>query len=233
MLREGFGLPGVSEPEVDEAVRAAARAFGEMGAVVDDVSVPAHVDAASVWNVIAVSEATDLVSDDGARCAGDYVDELVEVHRHALREGAHTLPDTTRLVLLIGQCARAGDGPARYAEAHALRRRITDAYDAALAGVDLLLLPTTPQRATPIPAADAPLLERFIRCFEMTPNTTPFNLTGHPALSVPCALAGGLPVGMMLVGRRGDDATVLRAGDAFQRAAFPPPSPGDVPLAST
>ena len=53
----------------------------------------------------------------------------------------------------------------------------------------------------------------------------PFNLTGHPALSVPCGMSDGLPIGMMLVGRTGDDATVLRAGDAFQRQVYTPPSP--------
>ena len=51
----------------------------------------------------------------------------------------------------------------------------------------------------------------------MIPNTCPFDVTGHPAISVPCGTADGLPIGMMLVGRAGDDATVLRAADAYDR----------------
>jgi amidase len=49
-------------------------------------------------------------------------------------------------------------------------------------------------------------------------NTAPFDVTGNPALSVPCGISDGLPVGMMLVGRHFDDATVLRAGHAYQAA---------------
>ena len=48
-------------------------------------------------------------------------------------------------------------------------------------------------------------------------NTAQFDFTGHPAMSVPCGKPEGLPIGMMLVGRTGDDATVLRAADAWQR----------------
>jgi len=48
-------------------------------------------------------------------------------------------------------------------------------------------------------------------------NTAQFDLTGHPAMNIPCGQSEGLPIGMMLVGRTGDDATVLRAADAWQR----------------
>ena len=52
----------------------------------------------------------------------------------------------------------------------------------------------------------------------MIPNTCPFDVTGHPAMTVPCGMSGGLPIGMMLVGRIGEDAaTILRAADAYQR----------------
>ena len=59
----------------------------------------------------------------------------------------------------------------------------------------------------------------------MIPNTAPFDVTGHPAMSVPCAMSDGLPVGMMLVGRSGDERTILRASDAFERNVFAPPPP--------
>ena len=50
-------------------------------------------------------------------------------------------------------------------------------------------------------------------------NTSPFDVTGNPALSVPCGTSDGLPIGAMFVGRHFDDATVLRAGHAYQSAA--------------
>ncbi|RYY63931.1 MAG: amidase, partial [Comamonadaceae bacterium] len=53
--------------------------------------------------------------------------------------------------------------------------------------------------------------------FEMVGNTAPFDASGHPAMSVPCGLADGLPVGMMLVGRYWDESTIYRAASAFER----------------
>jgi amidase len=55
------------------------------------------------------------------------------------------------------------------------------------------------------------------RALEMIPNTCPFDVTGHPAMNVPCGLSGRLPVGMMLVGRHWEDATVLRAAHTFEQ----------------
>jgi amidase len=52
----------------------------------------------------------------------------------------------------------------------------------------------------------------------MLPNTCPFDVTGHPAMSVPCGLIDGLPVGMMLVGKSYDEATIYRAAYAFEQA---------------
>ena len=53
--------------------------------------------------------------------------------------------------------------------------------------------------------------------FEMLPNTAPFDVTGHPAMSVPCGMSDGLPVGMMLVGKHYDEATIYRAAHAFEQ----------------
>jgi amidase len=57
------------------------------------------------------------------------------------------------------------------------------------------------------------------RALEMIPNTCPFDVTGHPALTVPCGMSDGLPVGMMLIGRQWEDGLVLRAAHAFEQLA--------------
>ena len=90
---------------------------------------------------------------------------------------------------------------------------------------DLLVMPTLPLKATRLPPADVSREEYVARAFEMVPNTSPFDVTGHPAMTVPCGMSEGLPVGMMLIGRRGEDTTVLRAADAFQRQIFTAPAP--------
>jgi amidase len=77
-------------------------------------------------------------------------------------------------------------------------------------------MPTVPMRPTPIPAPDASREEYIARAFEMVGNTAPFDVTGHPAISVPCQPAGSLPIGMMIVGRHFADATVLRVAAAAE-----------------
>ena len=99
-----------------------------------------------------------------------------------------------------------------------ISRRVTAAYDAVLAEYDLLLMPTTPMKATPLPAADASREEYFQRALEPTANTMPFNITHHPAMNVPCGMSDGLPVGMMLIGRHWDEPTIYRAAHAFEQA---------------
>ena len=79
-------------------------------------------------------------------------------------------------------------------------------------------MPTSPIVATPLPAPDAPILERFQRAIEMTGNTQPFDVTHHPALSVPCGKVDGLPVGMMLCGRHYAEETLYRAAYAFEQS---------------
>jgi amidase len=84
---------------------------------------------------------------------------------------------------------------------------------------DLLLMPTIRFRATPIPPADCSREEYVTRALNMVANTAPFDASGHPAINVPCGSADDLPIGMMLIGRRYDEAMVLRGAAAFHRAS--------------
>jgi amidase len=104
-----------------------------------------------------------------------------------------------------------------YAKAQNLSRKLKKAYNEALEEYDLLLLPTLPMKATPLPAPDAPREEIVQRALEMIYNTCPFDVTGHPAMNVPCTLSDDLPIGMMLVGKYWNEATVLRAAHAFEQ----------------
>ena len=90
------------------------------------------------------------------------------------------------------------------------------AYDACFEEVDLLLMPTLPMVATKIPPADCSREEYVLRALDMLFNTSPFDVTGHPAMSVPCGMSNGLPIGMMLVGRDYAESTILRASHAFE-----------------
>jgi amidase len=80
-------------------------------------------------------------------------------------------------------------------------------------------MPTTPHKARPMPTARSPVAEFVGSANDMFGNTAPFNATHHPALSLPCGETDGLPIGLMLVGRHFDEATVLRAGHACEQDA--------------
>jgi len=80
-----------------------------------------------------------------------------------------------------------------------------------------LLMPTTAMKATPLPPPGAPIPLVLQRAFEMIGNTAPFDTSGHPAMSIPCGLSEGLPVGMMLIGKHWSESTIYRAAHAFEQ----------------
>ena len=220
IVQEGFGWEGLSESDVDASVNESARAFEKMGAQVSTVSIPWHRDGMHIWNAIAIEGATMLMvagNSMGTNWKGHYTTSLLDVYARGRYTRADDLSDTTKLVVLLGQYMQDHYHGRYYAKAQNLARRLTAAYDDAFRDADLLVMPTLPMKATVIPAADASREEYTARALEMIPNTCPFDVSGHPAINVPCGTSDGLPIGMMLVGRTGEDATVLRAADAFQR----------------
>jgi aspartyl-tRNA(Asn)/glutamyl-tRNA(Gln) amidotransferase subunit A len=98
------------------------------------------------------------------------------------------------------------------------RSTLTIELQRGLAGYDLLLCPTLPCTAFPIDDDQpAGVAGRPSDDLGWTQFCYPFNLTGQPAASVPCGFVGGLPVGLQIVGRRLEDALVLRAASAYER----------------
>ena len=82
----------------------------------------------------------------------------------------------------------------------------------------LIALPTIPFVTPPLLPPDASIEDDMAASLDMIGNTCPFNLSGHPAISVPCGMTEELPIGLMLVGRRFDDLTVLQAADAVEKS---------------
>lgn len=227
IVAEGFGRDE-SEPEVDAAVRAAVAALGPAGVVAEDVSIPWHRHGSAIWDVISVEGATAQMVDGngyGMNYKGLYDPEQIEHYGRQWRESPSTFSDTVKLVLLAGRHAMGNHHGKHYAMAQNLAPRLRAAYDEQLDRFDVLVMPTTPMRATVLPAPDAPLDEQLGRGLEMLGNTAPFNVTGHPACSVPAGVSGGLPVGLMVIGKHDDDATVLRVAHAIEQAVgtFSPP----------
>ena len=220
VVREAFGWPGLSEDDVDEAVHDAANGFKDLGADVSEISIPMHRDGIHVWNGIAIEGATELMvrgNSMGTNWQGHYSTSLLDVYGRGRKLNADDLSETVKLTMLMGQYLRDAYGGRYYAKAQNLARRLRGAYDEALESVDLLLMPTLPLKATKIPKPDASIEEIVARSLEMLPNTAPFDVSGHPAMNVPCAVSEDLPIGMMLIGRKWDEETVLKAAHAFEQ----------------
>ena len=221
LVPEGFAWPGSSEADVDAAVRKAGERYAALGAKVSTVSIPMHRDGVHIWNAIAIEGATSLMlkgNSMGTNWKGHYTTSLLDAFARGWQTRPNELSETTKLVLLTGEYMHTQYHGRFYAKAQNLARSLKAAYDAALTEVDLLLMPTLPMKATKIPAPDASREDYIARALEMVLNTAPFDVTGHPAVSVPCALSKGLPVGAMLVGKSYDEATVLRAAHALERS---------------
>ena len=218
VVSEGFGHPQ-SLPAVDGLVRDAAEHLRRLGALVDEVSIPMHRLGHAIWLPVAAEGATMqmmLGNGYGFNWQGLYVTSLMDFHNN-WRTRADELADTLKNTMLLGHYMVQHYRGHYYAKAQNLVRRLRAAYDAVLSDHDLLLMPTVPMTATPLPDENAPINEILQRAFEMLPNTAPFDCTHHPAMSLPCGLVDGLPVGLMLVGKPYDEATVYRAAHAFEQ----------------
>ena len=118
-----------------------------------------------------------------------------------------------RRILLGTYVLSAGYYDAYYGKAQQVRTLLRRDFDAAFAGCDALLTPTAPETAFALGERTADPLKMYLSDVY----TVSINLTGAPAVSLPCGFARGLPIGLQLIGKAGGEATVLRLADAYQR----------------
>ena len=141
-------------------------------------------------------------------------------------------PVNLHLTLMLGKYLEKYQGR-YYAKAKNHLPKLTKAYNDVLQEYDLLLMPTTlmqPQknpapdegagdRFKSVPFSAGPAIENIVfLAFNTVLNTCQFDITGHPALSLPCGLRNGLPVGMMLVGKHFDESNIYRAAYGFEQS---------------
>ena len=218
VVEEGFGHPQ-SMTETDAVVREAADRFRKLGATVETVSIPLHRAGPAIWTPIAAEGATVQMMHGngfGFSWQGLYVTSLMDFHS-GWRARADELSESLKNTMLLGHYMTMNHRGHYYGKAQNLVRRLRAAYDSVLAKYDLLLMPTLPMTATPLPPADASTDLIIKRAFEVLPNTAPFDCTHHPSMSLPCGMVGGLPVGLMLTGRMFDEETIYRAAAAFEK----------------
>jgi len=203
------------EPGVEAAVRTAIDVLRDRGAKIIDVSLPSTDRGLATYYIIAPAEASaNLARYDGVRYgASAGQDELWANYTRTRGEGFG--PEVKRRVMLGTYALSAGYYDAYYVKAQQVRTLIKAEFDEVLATVDAILAPTSPNVAFPIGAKVDDPLAMYLNdaC------TLPVNIAGLPGISVPCGLSDGKPVGLQVIGRAFDEATILRVADAYERAA--------------
>jgi aspartyl-tRNA(Asn)/glutamyl-tRNA(Gln) amidotransferase subunit A len=203
------------EPGVEAAVREAFRVLEGLGAEIVEVSLPSTDAGLATYYIIAPAEASaNLARYDGVKyglSAGE--DDLLD--NYLRTRGSGFGAEVKRRIMLGTYALSAGYYDAYYVKAQQVRTLIKAEFDKVLADVDALLAPTSPSVAFKIGAkTDDPLL-----MYLNDACTLPVNIAGLPGVSVPCGLSDGLPVGLQVIGRAFDEATILRVADAYERAA--------------
>ena len=187
----------VIDPEVKEAVSRAALVFEEFGASVDEVSIPVLEHSLPISNTILITEAA-------------------EVHIDHLRERPDELGDDVRARFALGAMTPARDYIKAQRARVAYNRSMADTmerYDLLLAPTMAIGAPRLGERTVSVGNRQEPALALLSRL------TRPFNITGAPTVSVPCGFtSSGMPMGIQIAGRAFDEATVLRAANAYEQA---------------
>lgn len=231
IVRDGFGWPDRSDPRLDRIVRQAADALAGICAGAEETTVALHRHARDIHVPISCEGGLATVfeqNSQGSNHAGAYDPDLASAFGEALRGNIDALPLNGKVSLIAGTVLRHETRSRVLALAQALRSKLRAQTDEALRRFDVLVMPTVPMTAHRLPGGPLKPAEHQNLAFEMHDNNCATNLTGHPAVSVPCGMLDGLPVGMLLIGRHLDDHLLLRVAHQFQRRIFQPPSPAGV-----
>lgn len=217
-----IGLPkeyfiGGLDPEIDHAVREAVKTLQGMGATVKEISLPHTEYCLAVYYILAPSEASSNLSRfDGVRYGHRTQDpkNLLELYEKSRGEGFG--PEVKRRIMLGTYALSSGYYDAYYAKAQKVRTLIKRDFDKAFEQVDVIATPTTPAPAfKPGEKAADPLQMYLSDIF-----TISCNLAGLPGLSLPCGFTKSkLPIGLQLLGRPFDEATLLTVAHRYEGAS--------------
>ncbi|KAJ6619671.1 amidase [Mycena sp. CBHHK59/15] len=232
VLTESFAVEGL-DPRVSEKVKEAADRFRDMGAEVVEVSVPMHALGGAIWTL-----ATRQGISEHGLCAQNPL--RFGVHDTALNQELSTwTQDKFEKLQIHNPAATNGLLGGRYLKdkypgmtdkAINLARKLKDTYEAVFKnqGIDLLVLPCTPTISNYTSSISDDVLEKMSKAIGITQNTAPFNISGHPAISLPIGMLEvtereedrglKLPVGMQLVGGLFKEAVIYRAAFAWEQS---------------
>ncbi|MCU1500908.1 MAG: hypothetical protein JWM12_262, partial [Ilumatobacteraceae bacterium] len=225
ILDQGFAEP--IQPEVAEAVLEAIRVLERAGAEVTKVSVPEHAQMDALYQTLSL-EGCRALFDAGFYGVGHntyYPQATITAVGRLWHDSTDVLPARTKLDHIAAEFVRRTYHGGAYAKAQNAKAGFVAAFNRALSEVDVLALPTIREVAPtvePVATDQHQLIEDNLArnwiLLPMAHNTKPTNVTGHPALAVPCGKIDGRPTSLQLIGRHFEDGLLLRVAYAFQQA---------------
>ncbi|MFD2115743.1 Asp-tRNA(Asn)/Glu-tRNA(Gln) amidotransferase subunit GatA [Paenibacillus yanchengensis] len=201
------------DPQVKEAIQQALKQYESMGAVVEEVSMPHTEYAVATYYLLSSSEASsNLARFDGVRYGvrAENPDNLLDLYLKSRSEGFG--PEVKRRIMLGTYALSSGYYDAYYLKAQKVRTLIKQDFDQIFEKYDVVIGPTVPKPAFKVGDYQGDPLTMYMNdiC------TIPASLSGVPAISIPCGMVDGLPIGMQIIGKAFDESTVLKVAHAFE-----------------
>ena len=218
VLKEGI-QGRIMEPEVLDVFHTSVEHLRQLGATCTEVSLPMFKDAWAIWTGIASHSVSAMIESDGEGYWRGGMCNLSwnEAFGRARRARSQDFPPFLKMLIPTGKYLRREYHSRYYALAQNLRVMFTQQVNQALQDVDVLAMPTTPTRAPQL--QDKLTFKELVRRGASAgQNTSPFNLTGHPALNLPCGMRDGLPIGLQLTGRHWEESLLFRVAYTFEQS---------------
>lgn len=202
------------DPKVRDAVQTALKVLEGLGAVVEEVSLPHSEYAVATYYLLASSEASsNLARFDGVRYGvrAENPKNLLDLYHTSRSEGFG--PEVKRRIMLGTYALSSGYYDAYYLKAQKVRTLIKQDFDKVFENYDVVIGPTVPTTAFKVGSQVNDPMTMYLNDIL----TIPVNLAGVPAISIPCGLADGMPVGLQIIGKPLDESTVLRVAHAYEQ----------------
>ena len=202
------------DPAVEHSVRQAIGVMENLGATIEEVSLPATPYALACYYILALSECSaNLARYDGVKFGYSYqdTDNMREAMEKSRQYGFGA--EVKRRIMLGTYALSTGYYDAYYLKAQKVRTLIRQEFDQVFQRVDALVTPTTPTTAFRL----GEKIEDSVQMYLNDVYTVPVNIAGIPAISLPCGFSQGLPVGLQVIGPSLSEGTILRIAHAYEQ----------------
>jgi aspartyl-tRNA(Asn)/glutamyl-tRNA(Gln) amidotransferase subunit A len=201
------------DPEVEKVIKKAIKKYEEMGAIVEEVSLPHTEYALPAYYIINPSEASaNLARYDGIKYGFSAKEgkDLMEVYLKSKEEGFGQ--EVRRRIILGTYALSAGYYEAYYKKAAKIRTLVKNDFENVFKKVDAIFTPVSPV----LPFKIGERIENPLSMYLVDVYTVPVSLAGLPAISIPCGKVGNLPVGLQIIGKPFEENIILEIGKIFE-----------------